>query len=78
MRLHTSKKWKVDFLPRFGSFWIGVHYSSNYQSYCIAIIPCLVIRIGKTDYVKDPALSLLKVLTLPKEVNNGSKTNRSS
>lgn len=53
MRLYTGKKWKIDFLPRLSSFWIGAHYSDQYKALCVAIIPCLVIRFGETDYVKD-------------------------
>lgn len=54
MRLFTGKKLRVDFLPRFGSFWMGAHYSKQYQALCVAIIPCLVFRFGLTDYIRDP------------------------
>jgi len=47
------KSYKFDFVPRLGSLWMGIHYSKRYQSICIGIIPCLIIRIGKTIYIKD-------------------------
>jgi hypothetical protein len=43
----------VDLVIRLGSFWIGVHYSDRFQSYCVALFPCVVVRIGKTPYVMD-------------------------
>lgn len=54
MKLYQGKKWNIEFLPRLGSLWIGCHYSKRYESYCIALIRCFVIRIGKTQYVRDP------------------------
>ena len=54
MKLYRGKKWNIEFLPRLGSLWVGCHYSVKFQSYCVEVIPCLVFRIGKTDYVKDP------------------------
>lgn len=54
MKVYQGKTWNIQFLPRLGSFWVGVHYSKLYQSYCIALVPCLVIRVGKSEYVKDP------------------------
>lgn len=41
---------------RLGSFWMGVHYSSNHNSYCIALLPCFVIRIADNEYSHDPGL----------------------
>ena len=31
----------LNLIPRVGSFWIGVHYSSLYKSACIAPAPLL-------------------------------------
>lgn len=52
--VYRGKVWNVQFIARWGSFWVGCHYSSRYQSYCIALIPCVVFRIGKTEYIADP------------------------
>ena len=49
-RLYTGKVWNIELVVRLGSFWVGVHYSSQYQSYCVALIPCVVFRFGKTNY----------------------------
>lgn len=38
---------KWGFLPRWGSAWVGVHYSKACKRYCINIIPCLTIWIAK-------------------------------
>ena len=43
----------VDLVVRWGSFWIGAHYSPRNQSWCIALIPCVVIRLGRTEYQPD-------------------------
>ena len=43
----------IDLIIRLGSFWIGIHHSKRNQSWCIALIPCIVIRIGKTIYKED-------------------------
>lgn len=49
-RLYTGKVWNVELVVRLGSFWVGCHYSSINQSYCVALIPCVVVRFGKTNY----------------------------
>lgn len=43
--------WRFDVVIRWGSFWVGVHKSRRYESYCIAFIPFVVLRVGKTSYV---------------------------
>lgn len=46
-------KWNGDLVMRLGSFWMGVHYSKNYEAYCISLLPCVTFRIGKTLHRKD-------------------------
>ena len=48
-----SGKTYVDLILRPASTWIGVHYSSKHDSYCVALIPGVVFRIGKTKYITD-------------------------
>ena len=52
--IYRGKVWNVQLIIRLGSLWMGCHYSSRYTSFCIALIPCVVVRIGKSDYVADP------------------------
>lgn len=40
----------IDLVLRPGSFWIGAHYSKTQRAICIALIPCVVIRVGRTKY----------------------------
>lgn len=40
----------VNLVIRAGSLWVGCHYSEYYKSVCIALIPCVVIRVGYTPY----------------------------
>lgn len=54
--VYRGTTWNVQLIVRLGSFWVGAHYSNNYQSWCIALIPCVVFRIGKTEYKHDAAL----------------------
>ena len=49
--LGKVNKWNIDLVIRLGSFWWGVHYSDAYKSFCVALIPCVVLRVGKTPYV---------------------------
>lgn len=51
-----KNKTYINFIPRIGSFWMGAHYSSQYKAVCIAVLPCLVVRIAKTPYKHDPGL----------------------
>lgn len=53
MQIVKTNNWYIDFIPRLGSFWLGVHYSNTYKSYCIALIPCLILRVGRTPYKPD-------------------------
>jgi hypothetical protein len=55
-KLFKFREWFVHFIFRIGSFWMGIHYSKKNQSYCIAVLPCVVVRIGKTDYSPDPGV----------------------
>jgi hypothetical protein len=47
--IYKSKRHTIDFIARLGSFWIGCHYSEVMRTYCVAILPCCVIRIGKRN-----------------------------
>lgn len=38
---------KLGILYKFGSFWIGIHYSKYNKRYCVNIIPCVTIWITK-------------------------------
>lgn len=40
----------VDIVLRWGSFWVGCHYSERHKSCCIALIPGVVLRVSKTPY----------------------------
>ena len=53
MKTLRINDWYIDLVTRLGSFWVGVHYSSNYQAYCISPLPCITLRIGKTKYKKE-------------------------
>ena len=46
----TCKRWHINVVLRFGSFWIGCHFSRKHKSICIAPVPCVVIRIARTPY----------------------------
>ncbi len=52
-RLITKPRLFVDLIVRWGSMWVGVHYSERFESYCIALIPCVVLRVGRTEYKQD-------------------------
>lgn len=52
-RLITKPNFYVDLIVRLGSLWVGVHYSERFESYCIAVLPCVVLRVGKTEYKQD-------------------------
>jgi hypothetical protein len=52
-RLITKPNFFVDLIIRWGSAWVGVHYSSRFESYCIAPLPCIVLRVGRTEYKQD-------------------------
>lgn len=43
----------IDLIIRWGSCWIGCHYSYYHSSVCIALIPCIVIRIAKKPFTGD-------------------------
>ena len=51
--LYNGTTWHINFILRLESFWIGVHYSFRNQSYCIGLLPCVILRIGKTPYHVD-------------------------
>jgi hypothetical protein len=48
-----TKPLYVDLVIRWGSFWVGAHYSDRFNSVCIALVPCIVVRIGRTKYTMD-------------------------
>ena len=49
-RLHKFKSgWYLNLVLRLGSFWVGVHRSSAYDSYCVAPIPCVVFQFINND-----------------------------
>lgn len=39
---------KVTIIFRFGSAWIGAHYSSYNKRWCINLVPFLTICLGKS------------------------------
>ena len=53
VKLFKGCVWNIHLIFRLGSCWIGCHYSNNQKSYCIALIPCVIIRIAKTQYTHD-------------------------
>lgn len=40
-----TRGWKVGFLFRLGSWWLGCHYSYKERRFCINLIPCFTIWI---------------------------------
>ena len=36
---------KWGWLIRFGSFWVGAHYSKRHRRVCINILPCVTLYI---------------------------------
>ncbi len=40
---------KLGLLFRWGSFWMGVHYSKACKRYCINLIPCVTIWYTKNN-----------------------------
>lgn len=50
-RLTRFGTWRLNLVIRLGSFWIGVHRSSAYDSYCIALLPCIVLQFINNDTV---------------------------
>ena len=45
--LHGMLTDRIGFLPRLGSFWIGIHYSKYCKRWCINLLPCLTIWVGE-------------------------------
>lgn len=43
----TELKWIVKPLFNLGSFWIGIHWSKQYQRWCINLVPCFTICVVK-------------------------------
>ena len=50
-RLRRFGEWRLNLVLRLGSFWLGVHYSKSYGSFCIAPLPCVVFQFIKNDSV---------------------------
>jgi len=50
-RLTRVGDWRLNLVLRLGSFWVGVHRSSAYDSICIAVLPCVVLQFIKNDSV---------------------------
>lgn len=48
-----QKTWYFDVIFRLESFWVGCHYSYQHKSFCVGLLPCVIIRIAKTPYVAD-------------------------
>lgn len=36
--------WYLNLVVRWSSFWIGLHRSSAGDSYCLALLPCIVLQ----------------------------------
>jgi len=36
---------KIGLLPRFGSCWVGAHWSGYNRTLCVNIVPCITILI---------------------------------
>lgn len=34
---------RVGILPRWGSFWVGAHWSPYYKRLCVNVIPCVTV-----------------------------------
>lgn len=47
---------QVQFFFRLASAWIGLHYSKNYNAYCLCLIPFCVIRFSPVDSEKEEYL----------------------
>lgn len=37
--------WRFGFLWRWGSFWVGVHYSDVHKRVCINLVPCFTFWV---------------------------------
>lgn len=53
LSLGTPKGVHVDLVLRLGSLWIGAHYSPKQRAWCVTLIPCITVRIGRTPYKPD-------------------------
>jgi hypothetical protein len=60
-----KKEYHVDLIFRLGSFWIGAHHSPKYKSVCIALMPCVVLRIALTPYTPEEKLPGAPVIDEP-------------
>lgn len=49
LRPVPKKSWKWGVIFRWQSFWVGVHYSSKAQRWCVNLIPGVTVWVAKPN-----------------------------